>query len=164
MYARGAFCAFACHGRHAMWAPAQAACRQPAQLNVPLDSPLIHGCLGPTESTSQKASRMIKVFLQGSRLWQTDSVLGAWIGVLKPNAQNIKTFIFSKLLCRFQANIAHMVKTTKCSAWVVLLCVRWIQDGGCIGTVGKPLWVRMQNMIFVTCLRGCKLQSAIFST
>ena len=36
MYAGGAFSAFACHGRHAMRAPAQAACRQPAQLNVPL--------------------------------------------------------------------------------------------------------------------------------
>ena len=36
MYAGGAFSAFACHGRHAMRAPAQAACRQPAQLNTPL--------------------------------------------------------------------------------------------------------------------------------
>ena len=38
MYAGGAFSAFACHGRHAMRAPAQAACRQPAQLNAPLMS------------------------------------------------------------------------------------------------------------------------------
>jgi len=35
-YEGGAFSAFACQGRHAMRAPAQAACRQPAQLNAPL--------------------------------------------------------------------------------------------------------------------------------
>jgi len=38
MCAGGAFSAFACHGRHAMRAPAQAVCRQPAQLNAPLVS------------------------------------------------------------------------------------------------------------------------------
>jgi len=36
MYEGGAFGAFACHGRHAMRVVAQAACRQPAQLNAPL--------------------------------------------------------------------------------------------------------------------------------
>jgi len=36
MYEGGAFGAFACHGRHVMRAVAQAACRQPAQLNAPL--------------------------------------------------------------------------------------------------------------------------------
>jgi len=36
MYSGGAFSAFACHGRLAMRALAQAACRQPAQLNTDL--------------------------------------------------------------------------------------------------------------------------------
>ena len=32
---------------------------------------------------------------------------GAWIGIFKPNAQNIQTFILSKLLCGLNPNIAH---------------------------------------------------------
>jgi len=38
IYAGGAFSPFTCRGRHAMRAPAQAACRQPVQLNAPLIS------------------------------------------------------------------------------------------------------------------------------
>ena len=33
---------------------------------------LMHGSLGPTESTSQIASRRVQLFLQSSRSWQTD--------------------------------------------------------------------------------------------
>jgi len=34
------------------------------------------------------------------------SILGAWMGVFKPNGQNIECFILSKLLYRFQLNFA----------------------------------------------------------
>ena len=34
---------------------------------------LIHGSLGPPNSTSQTTSRLVQPFLQGSRLWQTDT-------------------------------------------------------------------------------------------
>jgi len=37
-----------------------------------LDPSLTHGSLGPPESTSQTASRSVQLFLQGSRLWQTN--------------------------------------------------------------------------------------------
>jgi len=33
---------------------------------------LIHGSLGPPESTTQMASRLVQAFLQGSLVWQTD--------------------------------------------------------------------------------------------
>ena len=33
--------------------------------------------------------------------------IGAWIGVFKPNGQNIESFILSKLLHRFQPNFAQ---------------------------------------------------------
>ena len=32
---------------------------------------------------------------------------GAWIGVVKPNGQNIESFMLSKLLHRFQRNFAQ---------------------------------------------------------
>jgi len=35
------------------------------------------------------------------------TILGAWIGVFKLSAQNIKTFILSKILQRFQPNLAQ---------------------------------------------------------
>ena len=34
-------------------------------------------------------------------------ILGAWIGVFKPNGQNIESFMLSKLLHRFQTNFAQ---------------------------------------------------------
>jgi len=34
-------------------------------------------------------------------------ILGAWIGVFKPNGQNIESFMLSKLLHRFQPNFAQ---------------------------------------------------------
>ena len=37
---------------------------------------------------------------------QKKSILGAWMGVFKPNGQNIECFILSKLLHRFQLNFA----------------------------------------------------------
>jgi len=37
-----------------------------------LDPHLIHGCSGQTESSTQKASPSVQLFLQGSLLWQTD--------------------------------------------------------------------------------------------
>jgi len=37
-----------------------------------LDSNLMHGSLGPPESTAQTASGSVQRFLQGSRLWQPD--------------------------------------------------------------------------------------------
>jgi len=37
-----------------------------------LDLHIIHGYLGPTESTTQMASWSLQMFLQSSRLWQTD--------------------------------------------------------------------------------------------
>ena len=37
-----------------------------------LDPHLIHGFLGPPESSTQTASRSVQQFLQGSLLWQTD--------------------------------------------------------------------------------------------
>ena len=33
-------------------------------------------------------------------------IFGAWIGVFKPNGQNIESFMLSKLLYRFQPNLA----------------------------------------------------------
>ena len=33
-------------------------------------------------------------------------ILGAWIGVFKPNGQNIESFMLSKLINRFQPNFA----------------------------------------------------------
>ena len=50
--------------------------------------------------------------------------LGAWIGVFKPNVQNIESFMLSKLLHRFQPNFA---------LWVVIVGgpnhAQWIQNG-----------------------------------
>jgi len=37
-----------------------------------LDPHLIHGSLDPPESTTQRASRSVQPFMQGSRSWQTD--------------------------------------------------------------------------------------------
>jgi len=34
-------------------------------------------------------------------------IFGAWIGVFKPNGQNIESFMLSKLLHRFQPNFAQ---------------------------------------------------------
>ena len=34
-------------------------------------------------------------------------ILGAWIGVFKPNGQNIESFMLSKLMHRFQPNFAQ---------------------------------------------------------
>ena len=36
-----------------------------------------------------------------------NSILGAWMGVFKPNGQNIESFILLKLLHRFQPNFAQ---------------------------------------------------------
>ena len=35
------------------------------------------------------------------------TILGAWIGVFKPNGQNIESFMLSKLMHRFQPNFAQ---------------------------------------------------------
>jgi len=41
--------------------------------------------------------------------WNTPKIpiLGAWIGVFKPNGQNIESFMLSKLMHRFQPNFAQ---------------------------------------------------------
>jgi len=47
----------------------------PSKLPLPtgdLDLHLIHGSLGPPESSTQTASRSVQPFLQGSLVWQTD--------------------------------------------------------------------------------------------
>ena len=46
-------------------------------------------------------------------------IFGAWIGVFKPNGQNIESFMLSKLLHRFQTNFCTTIETTKWSPWVV---------------------------------------------
>ena len=45
----------------------------------------------------------------GGKILQTPKtpILGAWIGVFKPNVQNIESFMLSKLLHRFQRNFAQ---------------------------------------------------------
>jgi len=51
-------------------------------------------------------------------------IFGVWIGVFKPNVQNIESFMLSKLLHRFQPNFA---------LWVVIVGgpnhAQWIQNG-----------------------------------
>jgi len=37
-----------------------------------LDLNLLHGSLGPPESSTQMASRLVQLFLQGSLVWPTD--------------------------------------------------------------------------------------------
>jgi len=47
----------------------------PSKLPLPtgdLDPHLIHGSLGPPESSTQMASRSVQSFLQGSLVWKTD--------------------------------------------------------------------------------------------
>jgi len=44
---------------------------------------------------------------------------GAWIGIFKLNAQNIKTCILSKLLHRFKPNFALWQRPPKYTSWVV---------------------------------------------
>jgi len=42
----------------------------------------------------------------GGEIPPKKSILGAWMGVFKPNGQNIESFILSKSLHRFQLNFA----------------------------------------------------------
>ena len=47
----------------------------PSKLPLPMgdmDPHLLHGSLGPPESSTQTASRSVQPFLQGSLVWQTD--------------------------------------------------------------------------------------------
>jgi len=60
---------------------------------------------------------------------QKTPILEAWIGVFKPNSQNAKTCILSKLPRRFQPNFA-VIKTTKCPSWAIKTRASQIQDGG----------------------------------
>jgi len=49
---------------------------QPSKISLLLEDPdphLIHGSLGPSESTTQMASRSVQPFLYGSRMWPTDT-------------------------------------------------------------------------------------------
>jgi len=64
---------------------------------------LIHGFLGPLESTLQSASRSLQPFLQGSRTWPTDTdhatpsvAIAQYSYAMRSN--NIQTFIFIRLL------------------------------------------------------------------
>jgi len=59
-----------------------------------------------------------------------NSQKGPWkgLGVFRPNAQNIQTFILSTKFCT-------VIKTTKLSPWVVLKFAPQIQNGG-----RPPLW------------------------
>jgi len=49
---------------------------QPSKISLLLGDPdphLIHGSVGPSESTTQMASRSVQPFLYGSRMWPTDT-------------------------------------------------------------------------------------------
>jgi len=54
-------------------------------------------------------------------------ILGAWIGILKFNVQNIKICILSG---RTRDKFCTVTKTTKYSSWVVPTRIKQIQDGG----------------------------------
>ena len=58
------------------------------------------------------------------------NILGAWIGVFKPNSRNRITCILSKLLHWFLTKFCTMIKTTKCRSWMVPTQASQIQDGG----------------------------------
>jgi len=69
----------------------QRAASSPPPLNLSL--PLAHNSLGPSELTTQMASRLVQLFLQGSLVWQTDrqnTLLGL---------QQLAAFTYAVLLC-----------------------------------------------------------------
>ena len=55
---------------------------------------------------------------------------GAWIGIFKLNAQNIKTCVLSKLLHRLKPNFAQWQRPPKYTSRVVQTGIQQIQDGG----------------------------------
>ena len=62
-------------------------------------------------------------------------IFGPWIGVFKPNVQNIESFMLSKHLHRFRLNFCTTTETVKWSSWVVPIGAQHIQDGG-----RPPFW------------------------
>jgi len=50
---------------------------------------------------------LLGIFYIASHLLRQKLNFGAWIGVFKPNSQNRKTYILSKILHRFQPNFAQ---------------------------------------------------------
>ena len=68
----------------------------------------------------------------------------AWIGVFKPNAQNIKTFIVRQYAIDSN-QVLHRNNGHKCSSWVIQICLQLIQDGR-----RRPFWKRSNRYIFAT--------------
>ena len=62
---------------------------------------------GSSDADSSKDVLFGNFFHIAPHLWVKNKKIGAWIGVFKPNSQNRKTSILSKLLHRFQPNFAH---------------------------------------------------------
>jgi len=79
-----------------------------------------------------------KVFIF-SHFCSKNAQKGAWIGIFKLNAQNIKTCMLSKLLHRFKPSFAQLQRPPKYTSWVVQTDVQQIQDGG------RPLSWKIKN-------------------
>ena len=69
--------------------------------------------------------------------WNTPKtpILGAWIGVFKPNGQNIESFYVIETNASISTKFCTTIETNKNSSWVVPIGAQQIQDGG-----RPPFW------------------------
>jgi len=96
---------------------------------------LIHGFLGPPESTTQMASQSVQPFLQDSLVWQTDRptdhatplvTIGriyVYCTAMRPNNNNNNNYSAEKMILRFSVHCSSiaMNSTTDASVSVTLL-------------------------------------------
>lgn len=64
------------------------------------------------------------------RGWIPPNTFVAWIGVFKPNTQNIRTFVLSNNYCSDSNQICTIIKTSKYSSWMIPKFSTQIQDCG----------------------------------
>ena len=111
-----------------------------------LDLHLIHGSLGPPESSNQTASWSIQLILQGSLVWQTDRLIDRTCYSVNNNRQTACTYMVLRcgLIINNNNNMQHLTHH-------LLVVKRWIAGVKCIvcSNVYMRHWLHLALKWFV---------------